>query len=123
MNTQDTFNLIGRIGPLSSRWKGEAASYSAKHSWLSRNYGKATFCENDIKHESSRFEWANISGEYRRDRSDYKRVCRACHAKMDMKKECKHGHRYTKKNTFINANGWRECRNCRASRRHHDKTN
>lgn len=31
------------------------------------------------------FEWANVSGKYRRRRSDWKRLCIPCHKKFDAK--------------------------------------
>ena len=71
----------------------------------------------------SRLEWANISGEYKREREDYIAICVPCHRKLDGKKQCKHGHEYTKENTFINANGHRECQTCRKNRRTHARKN
>lgn len=60
--------LIGKFGPLARRWKGNDASYAAKHMWIHKHYGKANHCENDLSHTASRYEWANISDE----------VCKAC---------------------------------------------
>jgi hypothetical protein len=56
---------------------------AATHCWIAKNYGKADLCENDNSHTGKRFEWANISREYKRDRSDWKRLCPSCHRKMD----------------------------------------
>lgn len=62
-------------------WKGDNASYSAIHYWLYRQVGKAKKCSNC---GSERWvEWANISGEYKRNISDYRELCRKCHAKFD----------------------------------------
>src|SRR3990167_1088859 len=72
-------------GKASPRWKGEKASKHHKHEHLTRTYGKPTICEN--KHclgRSPIIEWANISGEYKRDISDYFRLCRSCHKRWDM---------------------------------------
>ncbi len=57
--------------------------YIATHIWLRYHYGKANHCSNDKTHQSKKFEWANISGEYRRDVNDYKQLCPSCHRKMD----------------------------------------
>lgn len=65
-------------------WRGSDASYQAKHMWLYRHYGKASYCENDPSHKSKRFQWANLSGKYLRDRKDYKSLCCSCHKKMDL---------------------------------------
>lgn len=56
--------------------------YAAVHKWISRTYGKASHCENCIK-TAKRFEWANISGEYKRERDDWKQLCPSCHRKAD----------------------------------------
>jgi len=100
------------------RWKGDAAGYVAKHMWLTAHYAKHDTCDECGTTEYSRLEWANISGRHIRDRADYKVLCPSCHRKMDAKPQCKHGHAYTQENTFINANGHRECRICRWRRRH-----
>ena len=104
---------VGAFGPKARRWKGEDASYAAKHMWIHKHYGKASYCENDSSHRSSRFEWANISGTYQRERSDYKQLCRKCHIEMDRRTVCRNGHKKTKENTYITKNGWHDCRQCR----------
>lgn len=99
------------VGELSRAWKGNEAGYVAKHMWISKHYGKANKC---IKcgGVAKRYEWANISGEYRRDISDYMMLCPSCHRKMDHGEYCKRGHKYTKQNTYIRKEGWRCCRVC-----------
>lgn len=74
-----------------SMWKGEKASYTVKHIWLHRNYGKASKCENPkcvyprkvsnsrIMIKPTRYHWANISRKYYRDRSDWMQLCPSCH--------------------------------------------
>ena len=37
----------------------------------------------------------------------------AIHARQ---KFCQNGHRFTKKNTYIKVNGWRECRTCKSKK-------
>lgn len=70
-------------GVASPLYKKTGFAYSTVHSWLIRTYGKATYCSNDKAHVSKRFDWANISGEYKRDISDYKPLCIACHHALD----------------------------------------
>lgn len=67
------------------RWKGADAGYSTVHQWVYRKLGKATFCSDNPSHKEP-FEWANISGKYLRDLSDYKQLCRDCHRLFDMRK-------------------------------------
>lgn len=67
-------------------WKGDDAQYRTKHHWVVRRLGKATMCEScgltEIPEGKQRyFDWANISGEYKRDISDWQQLCRKCHGK------------------------------------------
>lgn len=68
-------------------------SYSAVHKWLVREYGNSPFCEFCLKKGKYRIQknnmkvwiidWANISGEYKREREDYRGLCRKCHIRFD----------------------------------------
>lgn len=77
---------LGKIGPLNPAWLGDEAKYQAKHMWIRRNYGKADRCENQActYKNPKTFHWANLSGEYQRERSDYVMLCPSCHKKMDL---------------------------------------
>lgn len=72
-------------GKKSIHWKGKDADYCTKHMWLYNRYGTAKKCENlDCEFtDSKRFEWANISGEYKREREDYAQLCSKCHRNWD----------------------------------------
>lgn len=67
------------------KYKGINAGYTAKHHWLYKWYGKASKCENtNCTYENPKlYEWANISGKYKRERDDYMQLCPSCHRKMD----------------------------------------
>lgn len=78
-----------RFGDRNPAWKGEAAKYGAKHRWVSKRFGRPFLCEEcgttEIpKDKKQWFEWANVSGEYKRERSDWKRLCVPCHRNMDI---------------------------------------
>lgn len=60
-------------------------NYQAIHAWLRRNYGSADHCEFDKSHVGY-FEWANISGNYLRNRSDFMSLCVKCHRRYDSMK-------------------------------------
>ena len=66
-------------------WKGEKASYRAKHHWMNNNFGKPCTCEHcgNTNLSGHQIHWANVSGEYKRERSDWKRLCSTCHGKFD----------------------------------------
>lgn len=67
----------------SSSWKGEKAGYFAIHNWIRKYYGSADHCEMCGK-TKGKFEWANISGEYKRDRRDFIPLCQPCHRSLDL---------------------------------------
>lgn len=76
----------GRFGSLHNAWKGDDIGYQGIHVWIWGKFGKASKCENlRCKNKfPKRFEWANISGQYRRDRSDFIQLCCSCHRKYDL---------------------------------------
>jgi len=111
-------SLVGKTGEQSRNWKGDKAGYVALHMWIVKNYGNANCCENvDCKSKNpKRFEWANISGEYKRDREDYIMLCPSCHRKKDKGNYCKNGHYLSEDNILKNKNGWRVCKKCQYER-------
>lgn len=72
--------LSGINNPL---WKEEKAGYHAKHIWVNNNFGKPRFCEHCKTSANIKYEWANISKKYLRDRNDWLRLCVPCHHKYD----------------------------------------
>lgn len=80
----------GRSIPLTSgsnhwNWKGDTVGYSGVHKWIKKQLGNAQSCENCFTNTYDRFEWANISGEYRRDTADWVQLCVVCHDLYDGK--------------------------------------
>lgn len=73
-------------GKTHGKWKGDAAGYGAKHTWVRKEFGRPMLCEDcglsDAKNPF-RYHWANLSGKYKRVRSDWKRLCVSCHVKFD----------------------------------------
>ena len=73
-------------GEKHAAWKGDKVGYCAVHDWVSRIIGRASYCEVcGITEEKRRCYLANLSGEYRRDISDWKKMCASCHRKHDLK--------------------------------------
>ena len=64
----------GKVGlkeELNPAWKGSNVGYSALHAWIRRHLGKPKKCFNCGENsKDKRYEWANISGDYRRDKKD-----------------------------------------------------
>lgn len=83
--------MLGKKEKLSPSWKGENATYNAKHRWIQSNWQKTGFCElcdkERLPRKGTRLKWgthwANKSGEYRRDRTDWYELCPKCHKSFD----------------------------------------
>lgn len=100
-------------GIKSPKWKGINAKLCAKHKWLDRNYGQPRFCEFCLTITANRYDWANISGFYKRDRFDYKRLCRSCHQLYDGNNKCRKGHELSSDNIYLSPKGIRTCKQCK----------
>lgn len=73
--------MMGKDNPA---WMGNKVGYGGVHNWIRNKFGKANKCENtNCTKESKTFEWANISGKYKRDIEDYFQLCRSCHRRFD----------------------------------------
>ncbi|MDD5540046.1 MAG: hypothetical protein PHG61_05070 [Candidatus Marinimicrobia bacterium] len=72
-----------RIGALSPRWQ-ENPSYNAVHLWIRKLKGKAIQCELcKVRRNKKMIHWANRSGKYLRDESDWIQLCVKCHKRYD----------------------------------------
>lgn len=60
--------------------------YDAIHSWVERRMGKPRICWLCKDEEKNVYHWSNISGEYKRDLSDWQRLCVKCHSRYDYDK-------------------------------------
>lgn len=58
-------------------------TYHTIHKWIYKEAGSPKKCEQCGITDKSRYEWANISGEYKQDVSDWIRLCKSCHHKFD----------------------------------------
>lgn len=66
------------------KWKGKEVQYRALHSWVERMIGKPNNCSHCGKIGYGRqMHWANKSHEYKRDLSDWLRLCPKCHKNYD----------------------------------------
>lgn len=86
-NPNGEFTSAQTSGDKNTNWKGDKASYFAIHMWVSSHYGRPSECEHCGTTVKRMYNWANISQQYKRDRSDWKRLCVSCHKKYDLTKE------------------------------------
>jgi hypothetical protein len=94
-------------------WKGDSVGYSVLHRWVQKCLGIASICSTCFTSlKEARIEWANLSGEYKRELDDWLPMCRSCHMTFDdvsrrvwqtrRKKYGKTGHKKT-----ANWKGWK----------------
>ena len=69
----------------SPSWKGEKVGYSGLHKWVASNLGKPMKCEccEQVFENPHKIHWANKSREYKRELSDWLRLCASCHIAYD----------------------------------------
>lgn len=65
-------------------WKGDKAGYGAIHAWVALHKTRRGQCE--TCGDTRRTTFANVSGEYRRDTSDYAELCYSCHKLFDLER-------------------------------------
>lgn len=67
------------------KWSGDKPKYSALHKWVAAKLGKPMKCEwcGFKTNNKNQIQWANKSGEYRRDIKDWLRLCAKCHWHFD----------------------------------------
>jgi len=74
---------VVKSGEESPNWKGDDVGNSALHDWVNKHLGRPRLCEHCGTTEAKQFDWANKSQKYKRDLSDWLRLCRSCHSKYD----------------------------------------
>lgn len=96
--------------------------YRMLHYWVEKNLGKPSKCEKCGTTKAKSFQWANKSKKYKKNLSDWERLCPTCHYRADfLKSFCSLGHKMTPINTYVTPNGHRRCVQCR--RLHRKKYN
>lgn len=82
-----TFLYRNMKGENHYKWKGDKVGYDGLHDWVKKLKGKAYKCEDCGTTEAAGYDWANISGQYKRDLNDFKSLCKKCHARFDRRGE------------------------------------
>lgn len=69
------------------QWKGDDVGYNALHIWVRKEFGQPKKCEHCQKDNltGKSIHWANKTGLYKRDISDWLRLCVSCHRLYDYK--------------------------------------
>lgn len=117
----DTRNLA--CGERHPGWRGDLVSYSALHHWVRRYKAKPLACEHCHRTDKL-LDWANKSGNYRRDLDDWIALCQRCHRAYDRAPQCPNGHPRTDENTYVDHRGIKKCRVCKNEswrRRYYEK--
>jgi hypothetical protein len=70
-------------GENSPHWRGDEVSYYGIHVWLQKHHPKSGVCSECG--EAKRTEWAFLRHPepHTREISDYREMCRQCHARLD----------------------------------------
>lgn len=102
-----------RSGVEASNWKGDNAGYQAKHIWIREKFGSPLDCEQCKKtvENTRKIQWANISGEWWRERNDWRRLCTSCHRKFDLSRGMHHKHGETHEWSVLSEKQVREIKN------------
>lgn len=79
------FRSINFVDDKHPGWKGSEVGYSGLHRWVAKKLGKPNQCEHcgKIVTKMRHIHWANKSQEYKRDLTDWLRLCAICHIKYD----------------------------------------
>lgn len=72
-------------GEKSIEWKGDNVSYRGLHKWIENQLGKPMTCSICLNSNlnKTQYHWSNISGNYKRELSDWQRLCVKCHRQFD----------------------------------------
>lgn len=64
-------------------WKGNDVGYWGIHKWITRLLGQPRHCALCNTTTAKKYEWCNISHAYKRELSDWIRLCTKCHIGFD----------------------------------------
>ena len=67
------------------RWAGDHIKYRGLHRWVEKVLGKPNMCEfcSKIKERPRQIQWANLTGDYKREITDWISLCIPCHKQYD----------------------------------------
>lgn len=68
-------------------WTGNNVGYGALHAWVRKYLGTPSICWYCKITTAKKYHWANVSGEYKREKTDWYRLCVSCHSYYDKNPE------------------------------------
>lgn len=75
------------VGETHHSWTGDYPKYRTLHMWVQKWLGTPTECKLcGAVGNGHKMHWANISKTYKRDITDWIRLCVKCHKNYDLKK-------------------------------------
>lgn len=79
-------NITRRYGTDNNKWRGDDVGNKALHGWVKRKLGRPMKCEfcGFTTDNPYQIHWANRSHAYKRDVTDWLRLCVPCHKKYDL---------------------------------------
>jgi hypothetical protein len=84
-NKSPMYGKSGMVEEKHPQWKGDKVGYYALHDWVKKKLGMPQKCEwCGISDLDIVYHWANKSGEYKRDVTDWLRLFPKCHRKHDL---------------------------------------
>lgn len=63
--------------------RDEVMNYEGIHLWVTKKLGKPRVCDHCGTKMASKYEWANRSQLYKKEISDWMRLCTLCHRQYD----------------------------------------
>lgn len=72
---------LSKMGEKNGMWKANTVSYTGLHAWVNSNLPRPELCQ--VCNLQTPYDVANISGQYLRDLTDYRWLCRKCHMVSD----------------------------------------
>lgn len=64
-------------------WKGKGVGYCGLHYWVKNKLGSPSKCAYCLTIKARKFEWCSIDHKYKRNLSDWIRLCTKCHRNYD----------------------------------------
>lgn len=81
--TKERMRESSHKGEDAYNWKGNSVGYGTLHMWVNKNLGRPMQCSHCGRVDKRSYDWANLSHEYKRELSDWVRLCRPCHRQYD----------------------------------------